>query len=295
MPKIAYKDVKFRSDSLNLIETANSVIAEYEAEGYDLTLRQLYYQLVARGYIENTMNSYKRVGSIINDARLSGLIDWNSVTDRTRNMKRNTHWESPGQIIQAAVSQYAIDLREDQPNYIEVWVEKEALVEVVAKACKPLDIPYFACRGYVSQSEMWAAAQRFKSNAGKGKEPHIIHLGDHDPSGVDMSRDIEERMCLFEAYTEVHRIALNLDQIAIYSPPPNPAKITDSQSSGYIKTYGNESWELDALNPQVINDIIQEEAASLTDFDLLEKKKEEERNQKKILSKYADMAEKEGD
>lgn len=162
MPKIAYKDVKFRSDSLNLIETANSVIAEYEAEGYDLTLRQLYYQLVARGYIENTMNSYKRVGSIINDARLSGLIDWNSVTDRTRNMKRNTHWESPGQIIQAAVSQYAIDLREDQPNYIEVWVEKEALVEVVAKACKPLDIPYFACRGYVSQK--------------CGRQPNVLSL-----------------------------------------------------------------------------------------------------------------------
>lgn len=96
MPKIAYKDVKFRSDSLALIDTANSIISEYDADGYDLTLRQLYYQLVARGYIENTMNSYKRVGNIINDARLSGLIDWYSVTDRTRNLRRNSHWNSPG-------------------------------------------------------------------------------------------------------------------------------------------------------------------------------------------------------
>lgn len=293
MPKIAYKDVKFRSDSLALIDTANSIISEYDADGYDLTLRQLYYQLVARGYIENTMNSYKRVGNIINDARLSGLIDWYSVTDRTRNLRRNSHWDSPGEIIRSAVSQYAIDLREDQPNYIEVWVEKEALVEVVAKACIDLDVPYFACRGYVSQSEMWAAARRFKQRAGEGKEPHIIHLGDHDPSGIDMTRDISERMELFEAYTEVHRIALNLDQINTYNPPPNPAKITDSRCSGYMKVYGDESWELDALNPKAIKDLIQSEIAVLTDWDRLEVKREEEETQKKTLQKYADLADEE--
>lgn len=293
MPKIAYKDVKFRSDSLALIDIANSIISEYDADGYDLTLRQLYYQLVARGYIENTMNSYKRVGNIINDARLSGLIDWYSVTDRTRNLRRNSHWNSPGEIIRSAVSQYAIDLREDQPNYIEVWVEKEALVEVVAKACTDLDVPYFACRGYVSQSEMWAAARRFKRKGGEGKNPHIIHLGDHDPSGIDMTRDISERMELFEAYTEVHRIALNLDQINTYNPPPNPAKITDSRCSGYMKVYGNESWELDALNPKAIKDLIQQEIAELTDWDRLEAKREEEDAQKKTLQKYADLADEE--
>lgn len=293
MPKIAYKDVKFRSESLTLIDTANAIISEYDEEGYDLTLRQLYYQLVARGYIENTMNSYKRVGSVINDARLSGLIDWNSVTDRTRNLRRNSHWDSPGEIIRTAVSQYAIDTREDQPNYIEVWVEKEALVEVVAKACRSLDVPYFACRGYVSQSEMWAAAMRFKEKAVEGKEPHIIHLGDHDPSGIDMTRDIVERMELFEAYTEVHRIALNLDQITTYNPPPNPAKITDSRCNGYMKMYGNESWELDALNPKAIKDLIQHEISRLTDWDKFDAKCEEEREQKKTLQKYADLADKE--
>lgn len=293
MPKIAYKDVKFRRDSLDLIETANSVILEYNANGYNLTLRQLYYQLVARGYIENTMNSYKRIGSIINDARLAGLIDWNSLTDRTRNMRKNAHWDTPGQIIRAAVNQYAIDLREDQPNYIEVWVEKEALVEVVAKACKSLDVPYFACRGYVSQSEMWAAARRFMWYRDAGREPHIIHLGDHDPSGVDMTRDISERMELFEAYTEVHRIALNMEQVQEYGPPPNPAKITDSRCQSYIKQYGTESWELDALNPQVIEKLIKDEIAYLTDFDRLEDRLEIQRQQKESIKKYADLADEE--
>lgn len=293
MPKIAYKDVNFRRDSLALIDIANGIISEYEAEGYDLTLRQLYYQLVARGHIENTMNSYKRIGSVINDARLAGLIDWYSVTDRTRNMRHNSHWGTPGEIIRAAVDQYAIDLREDQPNYIEVWVEKEALVEVVAKACRVLDVPYFACRGYVSQSEMWAAARRFIRYRNQGRDPHIIHLGDHDPSGVDMTRDIEERMSMFEAYTEVHRIALNLDQITTYNPPPNPAKITDSRCTGYVKQYGTESWELDALNPQIIERLIKEEVSYLTDFDLLEERRNLQEQQKKSLTKYAEMADEE--
>ena len=290
MPKIQYKEVNFRSDSLQLIDTASSIVEEYEADGYDLTLRQLYYQLVARGYIENTMNSYKRVGSIINDARLAGLIDWNSITDRTRNMHKNSHWDSPGDIIRAACNQYRIDTRETQSNYIEVWVEKEALVDVVAKACKPLDVPYFACRGYVSQSEMWAAAMRFKAKAEEGKYPHIIHLGDHDPSGVDMSRDISERMELFEAFTEVLRVALDFDQIQTYNPPPNPAKITDSRAAGYIRTYGNDSWELDALNPSIITDIITDQVNELTNMKAWYEKREEEAEARKCIKKYADMA-----
>lgn len=290
MPKIAYKEVNFRADSLALIGTAEHIVREYEADGYDLTLRQLYYQLVARGYIENNINSYKRVGSIINDARLAGYIDWNSIADRTRNMQKNNHWSSPGEIIRAACNQYRINTRADQPNYIEVWVEKEALVDVVAKACRPLDVPFFACRGYVSQSEMWAAAMRFKEKAREGKEPHIIHLGDHDPSGVDMTRDISERMDLFEAYTEVHRIALNFDQIIEFSPPPNPAKITDSRAGSYIRTYGEDSWELDALKPSVITDIITEAVDSLTDMSAWYALQEEEAEERKRIKKYADMA-----
>ena len=243
MPKIAYKDITFRGTSLDTIQLVNRVIEDYEGMGYDLTLRQLYYQLVARGYIENSDRSYKRVGELINNARLAGLVDWYSITDRTRNMKSRSHWNSPGQIIESAINQYFIDLRKDQPHYIEVWVEKEALVEVVGKACHVLDVPYFACRGYVSQSEMWAAAQRLSQeerNRGDMRSV-ILHLGDHDPSGVDMTRDIQERLAMFGAATVVRRIALTYDQVQAYNPPPNPAKLTDSRCKAYIERYGDES------------------------------------------------------
>ncbi len=285
MPRIRYRDVNFRAESLEILNVAGEVIEEYDDQGYNLTLRQLYYQLVARGYIPNNQQSYKRIGSLINDARLSGIIDWNAITDRTRSMHKNNHWNSPREIIEASIAQYAINTRETQENYIEVWVEKEALVDVVAKSARALDVPYFACRGYVSQSEMWAAAMRMR--AAPGERAYIIHLGDHDPSGVDMTRDITDRMQLFGADVEVRRVALNYDQVEQYTPPPNPAKITDSRAKGYIERYGRESWELDALNPATITQIITQEVMSLTDDAELQYKREQQAAERDEMKRYA--------
>lgn len=87
MPKIQYKEINFRGKSLELINLVNQVINEYKNQGYELTLRQTYYQLVARGYIPNNERSYKNIGNLINDGRLAGLIDWYSIVDRTRNLR----------------------------------------------------------------------------------------------------------------------------------------------------------------------------------------------------------------
>ncbi len=264
MPKIQYKEIRFQQKSLDLIELVNQVVDEYSAQGYELTLRQVYYQLVARGYIPNNERSYKNVGSLINDGRLAGLIDWHSVTDRTRNLRSESHWDTPADVIASARYSYNLDKWKGQPNYVEVWVEKDALVDIVGQACSPLDTPYFSCRGYTSQSEMWSAAQRFIRQKQREKRI-IIHLGDHDPSGIDMTRDIQERLELFGADVFVKRVALTMNQIQTYNPPPNPAKITDSRASKYIDQFGDESWELDALEPKVITDLIKKQVIMYRD------------------------------
>lgn len=264
MPKVCYKEVRFRAKSLELIELVNKVIAEYSEQGYELTLRQAYYQLVARGYIPNNERSYKNIGNLINDGRLAGLIDWYAITDRTRNLRGNNHWDTPADVINSARYSYLLDKWEGQPNYVEAWVEKDALVDVVGQACRPLDIPFFSCRGYTSQSEMWSAAQRFIGQ-GDREQRIVIHLGDHDPSGIDMTRDIQDRLDLFGANVYVKRVALTMEQIANYNSPPNPAKITDSRASKYIEEYGDESWELDALEPRVITDLIKNEVTVYRD------------------------------
>lgn len=127
MSKRKYKDIRFHGKSLETIERVNAIVAEYEAQGYELTLRQVYYQLVARGFIPNNERSYKNLGSLINDGRLAGLIDWYAIVDRTRNLRRNSHWDCPEDVIDSARYSYMLDRWENQPNYVEVWVEKDAL------------------------------------------------------------------------------------------------------------------------------------------------------------------------
>lgn len=267
MPLIKYRDFNFQGKSLEIIEQANSIIAEYRAAGYDLTLRQVYYQFVARAIIPNSDAEYKKLGSVINDGRLAGMIDWDSITDRTRLSRGNVHWENPQEIVTAIGKQFELDTRADQEYYIEVWVEKDALIGVLERICIQLDVPYFSCRGYVSQSSMWEAAQRFVEQEENDRKSLLIHLGDHDPSGIDMTRDIQERFTMFESQCEVLRIALTEEQIKQYNLPPNPAKITDSRCAGYIEKYGESSWELDALEPQVISELIEDAVADHTDED----------------------------
>lgn len=290
MGKRKYKDINFHSKSLETIARVNSIVEEYEAQGYELTLRQVYYQLVARGFIPNNERSYKNLGNLINDGRLAGLIDWYAIVDRTRNLRGNSHWDSPSEVIDSARYSYMLDRWESQPNYVEVWVEKDALIGIVSQICRKLDVPHFSCRGYTSQSEMWSAAQRFIRQNHKESRT-IIHLGDHDPSGIDMTRDIQERMDMFGADVYVKRVALTMEQIETFNPPPNPTKLSDARANGYIETYGHECWELDALEPKVITELIRNEVTALCDEQLfaeVENKEKSDKTNIELISQYYD-------
>lgn len=280
MPKIEYLSKNFSAAVIGVIAKANDIIREYELQGFALTLRQLYYQFVARDLIPNTQQSYKRLGKIVNDGRLAGAIDWDSITDRTRNLVSNSHWSSPESIIESAASGYEIDKWAGQDCRVEVWIEKDALVGVIESVCVENDVPFFACRGYNSQSEMWRAAMRLRRYSDRGQDPIIIHLGDHDPSGIDMTRDTIDRLALFTSpgQINVRRIALNMDQVEQYGPPPNPAKVTDSRATEYISKFGSDSWELDALEPMVIVQLVRDEINNIcNEFHWAESKEREEK------------------
>jgi len=285
VPKILYVEQKFGEAVSRDIERVNQVMEEYATQGYELTLRQLFYQFVARGWIANNMKEYKRLGRVVSDAHLAGLIDWNHLVDRTRGMEQNSHWTDPESIIGACAQSYAIDKWQGQAYRPEVWVEKEALAGIVERACRELDVPWFCCRGYTSLSEIWTGAMRIKEYRVKQKQrPVIIHLGDHDPSGIDMSRDISDRVKLFCGFeVKVHRIALNMDQVIQYNPPPNPAKTTDSRSKDYIYRYGEESWELDALEPGTLVALIRDAVLALRQNDRYERMVAEEENDRQLL------------
>lgn len=284
MPKVAYTPRKFSDGSRSIIDHANEIIEEYQDQGFVLTLRQLYYQFVSRDLLANTVQNYKRLGSIVNDARLAGLVDWEAIEDRTRNLAGLSHWSEPSELVAACAEQFRVDKWATQPWRVEVWIEKEALAGVFERVCEELDVPYLSCRGYTSQSEMWVAAMRLRGYTRKGQNAKILHFGDHDPSGIDMTRDIRDRLAIFGADLELERIALNMDQVEEHEPPPNPAKETDSRFAGYIREYGGESWELDALEPQLLAQLVRTEIENVLDEDAWKEAEQAEATARQTLA-----------
>lgn len=314
MSKVFYKPWKFGAGTVDVLAACVRVTDDYLERGYTMTVRQLYYQLVQANIIANSEAEYQRVIGIVTKGRLAGLIDWDAIEDRTRNVVHPNVWRSPTQILRAAATSYAEDLWSDQPVRVELWIEKEALAGVAQRPAEQLAVPFFSCRGYVSKSEMRAAGLRFMRHVEQGQRVVVLHFGDHDPSGIDMTRDITDQLRRFllvdwlrdadsehvaelqrryndgqavgldevadtiaehladhgtdEPWFEVRRIALNMDQIEEYGPPPNPAKMTDSRAAEYVATHGRSSWELDSLPPDVLEQLMTDTVLSLRDDDL---------------------------
>lgn len=285
---------RFQRNSLALIGIIDEVVTDYQSQGYRLTIRQLYYQLVARGQIENTVRSYDNIVALMTNARLAGLIDWDAIEDRTRGFLDRSHWTSGGEILQAVANQYHEDLWDDQSYRVFVVVEKEALAGVLERTCKEFDVPLLPARGYPSATTLREFA---KTRIMRARQKIVLlHLGDHDPSGIDMSRDLMDRLGLFsrnEVPIEFERIALNMDQINEQKPPPNPAKVTDSRFADYQRKYGDESWELDALSPRYLHDLVTQTVGQYIDHSLWRQKLEHIDSVKTRLRVIADNFDKE--
>jgi hypothetical protein len=274
----------FQAKTTALINHANAIIGEYQRRGFTLTLRQLYYQLIARALIDNKQSEYKRLGDVIKNGRRSGLIDWEAIEDRTRNVRGSPSWDSPAGVVAAAAEQYREDLWRGQDFRPEVWIEKDALLGVIEGVCDEYRVPYFACRGNNSESEQYKAGKRFEAQIESGLTPIVLHLGDHDPNGLDMTRDNRDRLAMFARRgVEVRRLALNKDQIERFRPPPNFAKETDSRYAAYADSFGTECWELDALDPVVIAELIRTEVEGMIDPDLSNAAKDEEAANRTLL------------
>lgn len=252
------------SDSLHLsvnnvarLSQINNIIEEYRNQGYKLTLRQLYYQLVSRDVIPNKTEEYAKLSSILVKGRMAGIVDWEAIEDRIRIPKIPYYASDIKGGINNLIGQYRLDRMKNQDVYIEVWVEKDALSGVISRVTQKYHVRLMVNRGYSSATAMHDSAERIINATDSGKEATILYLGDHDPSGMDMVRDIRDRLLEFDAVVEVEHCALLDEQIETYNPPPNPAKVSDPRAQKYISEYGNTSWEVDALPPSVLNGIVQ--------------------------------------
>lgn len=283
MAKICYtSSKKFRKETRILLVKIVSVLEIYVAKGYTLTLRQLYYQLVSRDIIPNLQKEYQKLSRIITDARMAGLIDWNIIEDRVRVPQKPSEFENLSELVSAAIRSYRLDRWQNQKNYLEVWVEKDALSGVLEPITRKYHVNLLVNRGYSSASAMHDAALRFRQNSGKNCT--ILYLGDHDPSGEDMVRDIKDRLDEFGCSVEIKKIALTMEQVEKYQLPPNPAKMSDPRSDEYVTKHGNHSWEIDALTPEILNELLVSNIEELLDMNKYrEVIKREEKEKMKLV------------
>lgn len=281
-----------RGPGLVIVEKCNEIIADYQAQNLRLTLRQLYYQLVSKNIIPNVERSYKNLSSTVSDARLSGRMDWDAIEDRARQPSMAIEFENIQDLADWSLRVFRLPRWVGQENYVELWVEKDALAGVLAPLARKYHICLMVNRGYSSQSAMYESAQRFKENMFKlnVSEAHLLYLGDFDPSGEDMVRDIRDRLELFEVGDlSVHKIALTMDQIEEHDPPPNPAKMSDPRAAKFVDQHGAESWEVDALPPNVLQTIIEANIQAYIDLDkynaVIEKEKQDAEAMRKHVKK----------
>lgn len=232
-----------RAKTLALIEEAETVIAAAEEEGYTPTLRRVFYALVAADLLPNTLRAYKNLSWTLDRARWEGLLPFDALDDRARPVRRPAAWDSPGEILRASADQYRSDWWAGADTHVELWAEKDAVSGILEPLAHEYGIPFLACRGFVSLTALAQAAERM------WRPTVILYCGDHDPSGLDMDRDIADRLAALGADTTFKRVALTPAQIHEHQLIPQPTKVADSRAWGYSD---GGSWELDALPVPVL-------------------------------------------
>jgi hypothetical protein len=280
-----------------------SIVNEYKRLGYKLTLRQLHYQLVTKNWIVNHDTAYKKLGTILDDCRYGGIIDWDSIEDRGRVPYLPFSVDSVEEALQVIADAYKRDRQEGQNNVVELWTEKDALSGILKRSTEKYHVRLVVNKGYTSSSAIYGAYERVRGFITDGKRVTILYFGDHDPSGLDMVRDIKDRLVFMlskgiykfdeddiEEHLIIKPIGLTKKQVDTYNLPPNPTKLTDTRSAGYIEKFGRTCWEVDALDPQTLTAIVETNIEGTIDMDAYEEMLDKEKADRKKIKKLIQIA-----
>lgn len=282
------------ADSKTLLEEIKKVISEYTTR---LTVRQIYYQIVSKHLVQNVLSQYQKISKILVEARHNGEVDWEAIEDRTRNAKGgdeeeespDDHFENAKNYLKNCWEYYRLPMWKNQPKYLEVWYEKQALEGLFDAITKRYNVVQLAIRGYSSHTMGYELQQRL-DGIDPDREIHIVYFGDLDPSGMDIYRFIQDLTERFGLKIKFERIAITPDQIKKYNIPPMIAKKSDSRYSGFVANYGTDVVELDALRPDVLQKLIQESITSRFDYNIYkEVLAEQEENREVIKQKIKEL------
>jgi hypothetical protein len=249
--------------SEQLLAQVQKILSEYSGQ---LTLRQIYYQLVSRQVIQNNESEYRRVSRLCVIGRDEGILPEDKFIDRLRQLDMPNSWEDLADFMETVRRSYRKDYWISQPCYIEIWSEKDALRSVMSVA-KRYGVSLMVCRGHASRTAIYETSLRYKEHS--NKELFLFYFGDHDPSGHAISNSLFERLSSFDGGLPItfSRVALNVEQIQKYNLPQDPAKEKDPNYKKFIQQHGDGVAELDALPPAILTQMIEECIRNVIEWD----------------------------
>lgn len=268
----------FQRKTLDLFAAVNAILGQYEGP---LTLRQVFYRLVAAQQLENTRAAYCGLSKHLVNARLAGIVDDSRIVDRVRNTLRVPCWNDLPDFLETVRQSYRREKWTRQPYALEVWCEKDAVAGVLQPVTDRYEVLLFPCRGYDSYSALKDAGERIRR---AGRPTVVLYLGDFDPSGQDMPRDIRDRLTRdFGATFDLRVIALTREQVDEHDLPQNFAKRTDSRAAAFIARHGDIAVELDALPPNVLQALVREHLDQFFDVTAFAEEVAREQDEQKRL------------
>lgn len=283
----------WKPKNLAKLERAKEVVEEL-SEYKPLTLRQIYYQLVGKGYIVNKKSQYIYLSKLLKYARIDGLIDCEDMEDRSRILRNHEGFPEKDTFIKQEYDNflkgYYRDFLQDQDNYIEVWIEKDALSSIFNPICREYGINLIVCRGFSSTSFLLDFKERISWRKGTIK---VLYFGDFDPSGLEMipamETTIKDEMKL-EQDIEYIQIALTEEDCTGLIQNFDSIKAGDTRAKKFIAKYGEHGYELDAMSLETLTSKLKKAIESIIDMDLFLVQKKKWQKELKQLTELRDKA-----
>lgn len=267
------------------MQAVQEIIEEYTAKNLVLTLRQVHYQLVSRNIIINNKSAYKSLQTLLKDARMSGRIDWSAIVDRNRDSYIPYFEENIPSAIERTLLSYRLDRMRNQDVHIECLIEKMAIYDIVVEVTRRYSIPLTGDKGNCSATILYDISKRMLAAQAAGKHCIVLYIGDHDPSGLKMIESTGNTLSLMGVQDlEFRPVALTKEQAIKYNLPPQDVKDTDTNTPEYTEKYGKYSWECDALLPNVLQDMLEEEILISIDLTKLREVLQQEQDDRARLT-----------
>ena len=251
-----------------LMTEARSILVDLHPH----TVRGVCYQLFTRKLIKDmSKNETARVSRVLTTAREAGVIPWSWIVDDTRPVEQAPSWDDPADFVESVKDQYRKDRWTNQPERVIVVSEKGTVGGILRPVLREYGVPFAVYHGFGSATAVWKLARR---SVGDRRPLTILYVGDHDPSGRYMSDvDLPSRLEEYGGEADILRAAVtDLDRRYRRLPTfPADDKTKDARHACFVRTHGHTCCELDAMDPNDLRDVVEEQIRDLMDLDAWER------------------------